>query len=121
MEDCKGKPDIIIIATGSEVSICRKAVKELSQEGYSARLVSMVSADVFESQDKDYIESVLPSSVVSRIAVEAGASDYWVKYVGLKGAVIGIDKFGESAPGEMLMEHFGFTTENVMKVAKSVL
>ena len=72
MDDCKGEPDIIIIATGSEVSICREAVKALSQEEYSARLVSMVSTDVFESQDEDYIESVLPSSVVSRVAVEAG-------------------------------------------------
>ena len=121
LDDCKGEPDIIIIATGSEVSICREAVKALSQEEYSARLVSMVSTDVFESQDEDYIESVLPSSVVSRVAVEAGASDYWVKYVGLKGAVIGIDNFGESAPGAILMDHFGFTTENVIRVAKSVL
>ena len=121
LDDCKGEPDIIIIATGSEVSICREAVKALSQEEYSARLVSMVSTDVFESQDEDYIESVLPSSVVSRVAVEAGASDYWVKYVGLKGAVIGIDNFGESAPGAILMDHFGFTTDNVIKVAKSVL
>ena len=121
LDDCKGEPDIIIIATGSEVSICREAVKALSQEGYSARLVSMVSTDVFESQDEDYIQSVLPSSVVSRVAVEAGASDYWVKYVGLKGAVIGIDNFGESAPGAILMNHFGFTTENVIRVAKSVL
>ena len=121
LDDCKGEPDIIIIATGSEVSICREAVKALSQEEYSARLVSMVSTDVFESQDEDYIESVLPSSVVSRVAVEAGASDYWVKYVGLKGAVIGIDNFGESAPGAILMNHFGFTTENVIRVAKSVL
>ena len=121
LDDCKGEPDIIIIATGSEVSICREAVKVLSQEGYSMRLVSMVSVDVFETQDEDYIESVLPSSVASRIAVEAGASDYWVKYVGLKGAVIGIDNFGESAPGAILMDHFGFTTENVIEVAKSVL
>ena len=121
LDDCKGEPDLIIIATGSEVSICREAVKSLSQEGYSARLVSMVSVDVFESQDEDYIESVLPSSVVNRIAVEAGASDYWVKYVGLKGAVIGIDNFGESAPGAILMDHFGFTSDNVIKVAKSVL
>ena len=121
LDDCKGEPDIIIIATGSEVSICREAVKALSQEEYSVRLVSMVSTDVFESQDEDYIESVLPSSVVSRVAVEAGASDYWIKYVGLKGAVIGIDNFGESAPGAILMDHFGFTTENVIRVAKSVL
>ena len=121
LDDCKGEPDIIIIATGSEVSICREAAKALSKEGYSARLVSMVSTDVFESQDEDYIESVLPSSVASRIAVEAGASDYWVKYVGLKGAVIGIDNFGESAPGAILMDHFGFTIDNVIKVAKSVL
>ena len=121
LDDCKGEPDIIIIATGSEVSICREAAKALSQEEYSVRLVSMVSTDVFESQDEDYIESVLPSSVVSRVAVEAGASDYWVKYVGLKGAVIGIDNFGESAPGAILMNHFGFTTENVIRVAKSVL
>ena len=121
LEDCESEPEIILIATGSEINICREAVKLLQQDGCSARLVSMACVDVFESQDDEYIESVLPSAVYRRVAVEAGASDYWTKYVGLKGKVVGMNRFGESAPGRILMDYFGFTTENVIKVAKSIL
>ena len=81
----------------------------------------MVCVDIFDTQSDEYIESVLPSSVDKRVAVEAAAGDYWMKYVGLKGKVIGIDRFGESAPGGILMDFFGFTSENVIKVAKSIL
>ena len=119
LEDCEGNPELIVIATGSEINICRDAVKQLQAEGFAARLVSMPSTDTFDSQEPEYKEQVLPSSVRKRLAVEAGATDYWSKYVGLEGKVIGMDRFGESAPGGVLMEHFGFTVENVVAVAKS--
>ena len=119
LEDCEGNPELIVIATGSEINICRDAVKQLQAEGIAARLVSMPSTDTFDSQEPEYKEQVLPSSVRKRLAVEAGATDYWSKYVGLEGKVIGMDRFGESAPGGVLMEHFGFTAENVVAVAKS--
>jgi len=117
--DCEGDPELIVIATGSEINICRDAVKQLQADGIAARLVSMPSTDAFDSQEPEYKEQVLPSSVRKRLAVEAGATDYWSKYVGLEGKVIGMDRFGESAPGGVLMEHFGFTAENVVAVAKS--
>ena len=117
--DCEGDPELIVIATGSEINICRDAVKQLQADGIAARLVSMPSTDAFDSQEPEYKEQVLPSSVRKRLAVEAGATDYWSKYVGLEGKVIGMDRFGESAPGGVLMEHFGFTTDNVVAVAKS--
>ena len=117
--DCEGDPELIVIATGSEINICRDAVKQLQADGIAARLVSMPSTDAFDSQEPEYKEQVLPSSVRKRLAVEAGATDYWSKYVGLEGRVIGMDRFGESAPGGVLMEHFGFTAENVVAVAKS--
>ncbi len=117
--DCEGKPRIIIIATGSEVGICREAVEELQAEGIKARLVSMPSVDVFEAQDLKYRENVLPASVRNRLVVEAGAADYWHKLVGLDGKIIGMQSFGESAPGGVLMNHFGFTVDNVIETAKS--
>ena len=119
LEDCTGHPDVIIIATGSEINICREATKRLHAEGVSVRLVSMPSADVFEFQDDAYRELVLPRSVYRRVAVEAGSEHYWTKYVGLEGKVIGMDRFGESAPGGVLMEHFGFTVDNVIATVKS--
>ncbi|NKB34750.1 MAG: transketolase [Pseudomonadales bacterium] len=119
LEDCEGDPELIVIATGSEVSICREATRQLQADGIAARLVSMPSADAFDSQEDAYREQVLPSSVRKRLAVEAAATDYWSKYVGLEGKVIGMDRFGESAPGGVLMEHFGFTADNVVAVAKS--
>ena len=117
--DCDEKPGIIIIATGSEVGICRDAVEALQAEGVKARLVSMPSVDVFEAQDAKYRENVLPASVRNRLVVEAGAADYWYKLVGLDGKIIGMQSFGESAPGDVLMNHFGFTVDNVIETAKS--
>jgi len=120
LEDCIGGAlEVIIIATGSEISICREATKHLNSEGVATRLVSMPSADVFDVQEEEYRETVLPSSVNRRVAVEAGSSHYWMKYVGLEGKVIGMERFGESAPGAVLMEHFGFTVDNVIAAAKS--
>ncbi len=113
LADCDGVPDVIVIATGSEVSISLEAVKALQGEGKAVRLVSMPSTDVFDAQDNDYRESVLPAAVRKRVAVEAAQSDYWYKYVGLDGKVIGMTTFGESAPGKVVMEHFGFTAENI--------
>lgn len=121
LEDCEGDPALLVIATGSEVAICRDAVKQLQADGIAARLVSMPSVDVFESQDLDYRDQVLPPSVRKRLAVEAGAVDYWYKLVGLDGKVIGMRSFGASAPGGVLMEHFGFTTDNVVATAKELV
>lgn len=121
LEDCEGDPALLVIATGSEVAICRDAVKQLQADGIAARLVSMPSVDVFESQDLDYRDQVLPPSVRKRLAVEAGAVDYWYKLVGLDGKVIGMRSFGASAPGGVLMEHFGFTTDNVIATAKELV
>jgi transketolase len=121
LDDCEGDPALLVIATGSEVAICRDAVKQLQADGIAARLVSMPSVDVFEAQDQDYRDQVLPSSVRKRLAVEAGAVDYWYKLVGLDGKVIGMRSFGASAPGGVLMEHFGFTTDNVVATAKELV
>ena len=121
LKDCDGEPELIVIATGSEVEISRQAVEDLQQEGVNARLVVMPAVDVFESQDEAYRESVLPSSVRRRVAVEAGTEDYWRKLVGLDGAVVGMTTFGESAPGPQLMESFGFTAGNVASVARTLL
>lgn len=120
LRDCEGEPDLIVMATGSEVEICVQAVASLQAEGTKVRLVSIPSVDVFESQDAAYQESVLPAAVRKRLAVEAGAADYWYKLVGLDGKVIGMKSFGESAPGPVLMEHFGFTADNVVATAKSL-
>ena len=117
LKDCEGTPAVIIIATGSEVEICVDAVAQLQASGIKARLVSMPSTDVFEAQDDAYRESVIPSAVRARVAVEAAAADYWYKYVGLDGKVIGMRSFGESAPGPVLMKEFGFTADNVVATA----
>lgn len=118
--DAEGKPDAIIIATGSEVSLALKAKEALDADGVKVRVVSMPSTNVYDAQDQAYKDSVLIPGV-KRVAVEAGVTDYWYKYVGLDGAVVGIDTFGESAPGPVVMEHFGFTVENVVKHVKDVL
>jgi transketolase len=110
----------VIIATGSEVALALATQKKLAEEGIAVRVVSMPSAEVFDRQDAGYRASVLPKGL-PRVAVEAGVSDYWRKYVGLEGAVVGIDRFGESAPAGELFKHFGFTPENVAKAVKSVL
>jgi len=119
LQDCAEKPMLIIIATGSEVGICREAVEALQADGEQVRLVSMPSVDVFEEQDAKYRESVLPASVRNRLAVEAGAADYWYKLVGLDGKIMGMKSFGESAPGGVLMSHFGFSVDNVIETARS--
>ena len=115
-----GAADVIIIATGSEVDLAAKAKEALAADGVNARVVSMPSTNVFDRQDQAYKDSVLTPGV-KRVAVEAGVTDFWRKYVGLEGAVVGINTFGESAPGGVLLEHFGFTVENVVKTVKSVL
>ncbi|WP_417535448.1 transketolase [Methylophaga sp.] len=115
-----GAADVIIIATGSEVDLAVKAQEELKADGVKARVVSMPSTNVFDRQDQAYKDSVLTPGV-KRVSVEAGVTDFWRKYVGLEGGVVGIDTFGESAPGGVLMKHFGFTVENVVKTVKSVL
>ena len=119
LKDCEGEPSVIVLATGSEVSISLAAVESLQAEGVKARLVSIPCVDVFEAQDAEYREQVLPNAVRHRVAVEAAGVDYWHKLVGLDGKVIGMRTFGESAPGAVLMEHFGFTAENVIATAKS--
>lgn len=115
-----GKPKAVLIATGSEVNLAMQAQAELAKQGIQVRVVSMPCTNVFDRQDKAYRESVLPRGVV-RVAIEAGVTDFWRKYVGLEGAVVGIDTFGESAPANVLFEHFGFTVANVVKTVKDVL
>lgn len=110
----------VLIATGSEVELAMKSAEALAAEGIPVRVVSMPSTDVFDRQDAAYKASVLPKGL-PRVAVEAGVTDFWFKYVGLDGAVVGIDTFGESAPAGQLFKHFGFTTENVVATVKSVL
>jgi transketolase len=115
-----GKPQAVIIATGSEVDLAMKAQAALASEGIQVRVVSMPSTNVFDRQDQAYKDSVLPKGV-KRVAVEAGVTGFWYKYVGLEGAVVGMDSFGESAPAPELFKHFGFTVENVVKTVKGVL
>lgn len=114
LKDTVGKLDAIIIATGSEVEIAIDAAKSLFNKGINTRVISMPCAEIFSLQDLDYRENVLPSSVRARVAVEAGHSDYWYKYVGIDGKVVGMTTFGESAPGGKVMEYFGFTAENIV-------
>ncbi|PPC80258.1 MAG: transketolase, partial [Methylotenera sp.] len=118
--DVAGKADVIIIANGSELDLAIKAAAELNAAGTKVRVVSMPSTNVFDRQDQAYKDSVLTPGV-KRVAVEAAHPDFWRKYVGLEGAVVGIATFGESAPGGVLMKHFGFTVENVVATVKSVL
>ncbi|MEZ8632873.1 transketolase [Vibrio lentus] len=121
LKDCAGKPELIIIATGSEVELAVSAAAELTAEGKAVRVVSMPATDAFDKQDAEYRESVLPSDVTARIAVEAGIADFWYKYVGFGGKIIGMTTFGESAPAGELFKMFGFTTENVVNTAKELL
>jgi transketolase len=117
LKDSVGTPEIILIATGSEVSLALKAAESL---GDNVRVVSMPSTNIFDAQDSDYKESVLPSTVIKRVAIEAAHTDFWYKYVGLSGKVVGMITFGESAPGNVLLEHFGFSVENVVKTVNSL-
>ncbi len=121
LRDSDGDPDVILIATGSEVSLAVAAAEALAAVDVAARVVSMPCTNVFDAQDEAYRESVLPSAVTARVAVEAGVTDGWWRYVGPNGRVIGIDQFGESAPAPELFAHFGITTENVAAAAKEAL
>ncbi|WP_185839748.1 transketolase [Vibrio cholerae] len=121
LKDCAGQPELILIATGSEVELAVAAYEQLSAEGKAVRVVSMPSTDAFDKQDAAYREAVLPAVVTKRIAIEAGIADFWYKYVGFGGRIIGMTSFGESAPAGELFKLFGFTTENVVKQAKELL
>jgi transketolase len=121
LKECVGKPALILIATGSEVELAIEAATILKAEGKQIRVVSMPATDVFDKQDATYREAVLPAEVSARIAIEAGIADYWYKYVGLNGKVIGMTTFGESAPAEQLFEMFGFTVKNVVQNAQELL
>lgn len=121
LRDCDGQPEAIIIATGSEVELAVKAAEELTAKGKKIRVVSLPSTNIFDAQDLEYRESVLPASVTKRVAVEAGVTDGWWKYVGTQGAIVGLDRFGESAPAGQLFKEFGFTVENVVKNVESIL
>ncbi len=121
LKDCAGTTELILIATGSEVDLAVQAADQLTAAGKAVRVVSMPSTDVFDKQDAAYRESVLPASVTARVAIEAGIADYWYKYVGLNGCVIGMSTFGESAPAGELFKLFGFTVENVVEKAKALL
>ncbi|MCB1647124.1 MAG: transketolase, partial [Pseudomonadales bacterium] len=119
--DSEGEPELILIATGSEVALAVAACDMLTTAGHRVRVVSMPSTDVFCAQDAAYQESVLPSAVRNRLAIEAAQADYWYRFTGLDGRVIGMTSFGESAPGGEVMKHFGFSVENVVSVAKEML
>ncbi|EIO3980249.1 transketolase [Vibrio vulnificus] len=121
LKDSDGKPELILIATGSEVELAVKAAEQLTAEGKKVRVVSMPATDTFDKQDAAYREAVLPSDVTARIAIEAGIADFWYKYVGFDGRIIGMTTFGESAPADQLFEMFGFTVENVVNTAKELL
>jgi len=117
LKDSVGTPEVILIATGSEIAIAMQAAEQL---GDTVRVVSMPSTSIFDEQDASYKESVLPANVVKRVAIEAAHTDFWYKYVGFSGKIIGMTTFGESAPGNVLLEHFGFTVENIIKTVKSL-
>jgi len=121
LSDCEGTPDLILIATGSEVSLCVEAAEKLTAEGNNVRVVSMPCWELFEEQDAAYKESVLPAAVTKRLVVEAASRFGWERYIGTEGDMISIDRFGASAPGNVLMEKFGYTLENVLTKAKALL
>ena len=121
LKDSDDKPQLILIASGSEVAVALEAQEKLESDGIQARVVSMPSWELFEKQDQSYRESVLPNSVKKRISIEAGATLGWQKYTTHEGVALGIDKFGESAPGEDLMQEFGFSADNVVKHAQQLL
>jgi transketolase len=120
LADCDGQADVVLIATGSEVELALSGQAALKAEGIKARVVSMPCTNSFDKQDQAYKDSVLLPTV-HKVAIEAGVTDGWWKYVGLRGAVIGLDRFGESAPAPLLFKEFGFTTENVVATVKKVL
>lgn len=119
--DCEGTPDAIVIGTGSELELATQAAARMAEKGVKVRVVSMPCTTIFDRQDAEYHEAVLPSDVTARVAVEAGISEFWFRYVGGNGAIIGIDRYGESAPGPELMEYFGFTVDNVVANIEQLL
>ncbi|MDN4544503.1 transketolase [Pseudomonas sp. C32] len=121
LKDCAGEPELILIATGSEVGLAVQAFDKLTEQGRKVRVVSMPCTSVFDAQDAGYKQSVLPLQVSARIAIEAAHADYWYKYVGLEGRVIGMTTYGESAPAPALFEEFGFTLENILGQAEELL
>ena len=121
LKDCAGEPELILIATGSEVGLAVQAYDKLSEQGRKVRVVSMPSTSVFDQQDAGYKQAVLPLQVGARIAIEASHADYWYKYVGLEGRIIGMTTFGESAPAAQLFEEFGFTVANILETAEELL
>ena len=121
LRDSAGDPDAILIATGSEVALAVAAAERLADDGIDARVVSMPCTSVFENQDSDYRDAVLPPSVTARVVIEAGATGTWWRYAGTSGRVIGIDRFGMSAPAGELFEHFGFTVDNVVDTTKGIV
>ena len=121
LRDCDGTPDAIVIATGSEVSVALEARALLAQEGVPVRVVSMPCWEAFRAQDAAYRESVLPAAITARVSVEAGVTFGWEAFIGLDGVAVGIDRYGASAPGEVLMEQFGFTAENVASRVRQLL
>ncbi len=121
LHDAGGAPEAIVIATGSEVQLAMQAARRLNESGRRVRVVSLPCAEVFEQQEADYRETVLPAAVSARVAVEAAHADYWYKYVGLTGRVVGMTSFGESAPGGELMQHFGFTVDTVVAALEQLL
>ena len=118
--DCEGEPDVIVIATGSEVELAMHAAGKLNAAGHKIRVVSMPATNLFDAQDQSYRDSVLPPACRQRISVEAGVTDYWRKYVGLDGKVLGVDSFGESAPANDVFEHFGLTAEKLEAMIKDL-
>lgn len=121
LKDCAGEPELILIATGSEVGLAVEAAGKLSEQGKKVRVVSMPSTSVFDQQDAAYKQAVLPLQVGARIAIEAAHTDFWYKYVGLEGRIIGMTTFGESAPAAQLFEEFGFTVANILETAAELL
>ena len=121
LKDCAGEPELILIATGSEVGLAMQAAAKLEEQGRQVRVVSMPSTSVFDRQDAAYKQAVLPVEVGARIAIEASHADYWYKYVGLEGRIIGMTSFGESAPAAQLFEEFGFTVDNLVSTAEELL
>ncbi len=121
LKDCAGEPELIIISTGSEIGLAVQGYEALTAQGRKVRVVSMPCTSVFDAQDAGYKQAVLPLQVSARIAIEAAHADYWYKYVGLEGRIIGMTSFGESAPAPALFEEFGFTLENVLETAAELL
>ena len=121
LEDCDGKPELILIGTGTELDLCVQAAKRLSTEGEKVRVVSMPCVELFEEQSESYKEEVLPPSIRKRLVVEAAESFGWHKYIGLDGDSVTMNSFGASAPGGLCMEKFGFTVDNVLKKSRNLL